>query len=403
MFVEPELAMRLVESAIGSSQDYPLDVALAHLSISASDEARNDAGARLSSDAISEKIANPNVRGLVRGVSSLVGKYAEDELISRCEQIKGTRECISLLERWSVTNTQNASAWKVIDYAIERILKTTEYVANAGTLRRLASPLPHVANVHPDKANRALQRIIAQLLVLQKRGPAVEYVRLELLVAETEATWDSKQALDRVEQLVYGCGTLDSANRSEALARVLRMLSENAGRLPSEATDLTALVETELIGAVDAVLAASAEHSEAMRGVVRALLPVRDKLAKSIISKVNTRERRDALRREAMAQLVQPSIKVIDFGLLQELLSEIEDASFRDDVQYYILRQVEARGDKGSIGSKPLIASSLGTAKSPLKALACSVAYSLCFGCGCAELEELLPALKREMEGAVPA
>jgi hypothetical protein len=401
VFIEPELAMRLVESAIGSSQDYPLDVALAHLSISASDEARDDGGARLSSDAISEKIANPDVRGLVRGVSSLVGKYAEDELISRCEQINGTRECISLLERWSVTNTQNASAWKVTDYAIERILKTTEYIANAGTFRRLASPLPYVANVHPDKANRALQRIIAQLLVLQKRGPAVEYVRLELLVAETEATWDSRQALDRIEQLVYGCGTLDVANRSEALARVLRMLSENAGRLPSEAIDLTALVETELVGAVDAVLAASAEHGEVMRGVVRALLPARNKLARAIINKVNIRERRDALRREAMAQLVQPSIKVVDFGLLQEFLSAIEQASFRDDVQYFILQKVEARGDKGSVGSKPLIASSLGTAKSPLKALACSVAYSLCFGSGCTELEDLLPVLKREMEAAL--
>lgn len=400
VFVEPELAMRLVESAIGSSQDYPLDVALAHLSISASDDARTDAGARLSSDAISEKITNPDVRGLVRGVSSLIGKYAEDELLSRCEQIKATQECIALLERWSVTNSENASAWRVTDYAIERILKTTEFVASAATFRRLASPLPYVAGVHPDKANRTLQRIIAQLLVLQKRGPAVEYVRLELLVAETEATWDPRQALDRIEQLVYGSGTLDSANRADALAWVLRMLSENVGRLPDEAADLNALVEGELIGAVNAVLASTAEHGVALRGVVRALVPVRAKLAKTIIGRANISERRDALRREAMARLVLPTIKSVDFELLNQFLSEIEESSVRDEVRYYILRQVEGRKDKGSRDSKRLIASSLGTAKAPLKALACSVGYSLCLGSGCAELRELIPAFKREMEAA---
>ena len=87
--------------------------------------------------------------------------------------------------------------------------------------------------------------------------------------------------------------------------------------------------------------------------------------------------------REATARLVQPSIKTVDFGLLQEFLSEIEEPSFRDEVQYYILRQVEARGEKGSINVKPLLASSLNLGQAPLKALACGVAYSLCFGSGC--------------------
>jgi hypothetical protein len=91
VYVEPEIAIKLVEGATGGSQDYPLDVALANLSVFASDLGRTEASARVSSDAISEKITNPSVKGLTRALSSLIGKYAEDELLRRCTEIKDTR------------------------------------------------------------------------------------------------------------------------------------------------------------------------------------------------------------------------------------------------------------------------------------------------------------------------
>ena len=401
VFVDPEIAIKLVEAATGGSQDYPMDVALANLSIFASDSARTEKSARLSSDAISEKIANPTIREDVRAISSLIGRYSEEELLQRCGQMKSAQACVSVLERWAVTNPHNPNAWKVIDYALDYIFQHPEYIANAATFRRLGTPLPFVASEFPFEANRTLQRFLSQLLVIQGRGPSVEYVRLELLLAETEATWDSTQAFARVERGFYTAIDLQEADRSDALAWILRLLTDRGDTLSPQSAVLTSLVEGELSSAIDAVLAATASHDLALRGLISALVPARVDLVMTAITKVNTRERRDASRWEALTRLLRSSVKQLDFVLIMRLISEMEDRSAQEDAVYGVMRKLDSRRDGVTAEAKPLLGRCMGIQRAPLRVLACSLAYAESKKSGSEELLGLLTPLRKEMDSGV--
>jgi hypothetical protein len=401
VFVDPEIAVKLVVTATGGSQDYPMDVALANLSIFASDSARTEQAARLSSDAISDKIANPTIRDDVRAISSLIGKYSEDDLLQRCGQMKNTQACVALLERWAVTNTCNANAWKVIDFALDYIFQHPEYIPNAATFRRLATALPFVASEHPFEANRTLQRFLPQLLVVEGRGPSVEYVRLELLLAETEATWDSAQAFARVERMFYMANNLQVGDRTDALAWILRVLTERGQTLSAQSGALESIIQDELARAIEAVLNATASHDLALRGVISALVPARVDLAATAIASINTRERRDAARWEGLTRLLRSSSKTVEFGLILRFIADFEDQRAAENAIYGVLRKLELRSEAFTAEVKPLIGKCIGIERSPLRALACSLAYAKCSKSVSSELQTLLTPLRKAMESGI--
>src|ERR1035438_3168797 len=95
------------------------------------------------------------------------------------------------------------------------LVRTTDYTADATTVRRLAAPLPGIAEPKPDVANKLLQMIDAQLLMLERKGPSVDYVRLCMVLVETEAAWYPDQALSRLEEICYFIAGLDVDLRLE--------------------------------------------------------------------------------------------------------------------------------------------------------------------------------------------
>jgi hypothetical protein len=305
------------------------------------------------------------------------------------------------LERWTVTNPCSPAAWKVIDYALGRILKATEYVANAATFRRLAVPLPFVATVYPFEANKTLQRFLSQLLIAQGRGPSVEYVRFGLLLAEAEATWDPGAGYARIEQLAYTAANLDEADRADALAWILRLLVHNGPDLSLQSGTLVALVEADLVDAIDTVLARTADHGRALRGVISALVPVRCDIVSAAIGKANIRERRDSLRVEAVGRLLRPSERTIDFPFLCTLIGDIEVPSVRDGALYYTLQQMTARSEELPQTARPVLGRCMGIQSAPIRVLACSLARAICGRASSPDIQRMVEPLRNATEAAI--
>lgn len=109
--------------------------------------------------------------------------------------------------------------------------------------------------------------------MLESNGPGVEYVRVCMLLAETEATWSVDSAVTRIERLCYFAATLDASLRSEALAWIVaRLKQDKYGRLAQARATLLETLCEDFKSTVEELLKGTAEHFEALRRTVRALV-----------------------------------------------------------------------------------------------------------------------------------
>lgn len=376
----PEVAIALVEQATNEGSNYPTDVAYAALSLAAQDLARAKAEGGVSDEAISNRIKNPNIRSLTRTLSSVVSGYSVEELLRRCEDMSSTRDCVYLLERWTVANTEHPDAYKVISYGLGRMLRTTDFTLDCRTLRHLASPLPACASDEPFATNQVLQTIDAQMAMLEKNGPSVEFARLCILLAETEATWSPEPALARVERACYFAATLDVDLRCEALAWIIsRIKKDRYSRLGHVASTLLQTLCGDLDRSVDELLLGTAEHFEALRRIVRAIVRSDTDLLMSIIAKTNTQDRRDALVVESVSRLSVDELRVAGVHFIQSAVSMIANTTVRDQVVCDMMRALndpEFRSlDQPWLG---LLKRSLNIERAPWKSVACTQAEAIC-------------------------
>ena len=378
--VLPDVAIRLVESATHGSSEMPMDVALATLSLAARDLARESNEGGHSAEAISSRIQNPSLRSMTAAVALMVGDFGVEELLKQCDKLETNKDRFYLLERWTSTNIRHSEAHKVVSYALELLVRTTDYTADATTVRRLAAPLPGIAEPKPDVANKLLQMIDAQLLMLERKGPSVDYVRLCMVLVETEAAWYPDQALSRLEEICYFIAGLDVDLRLEAYAWLLGGLKKDTYKRLSVMRDtLLDTITADLRSSLAVVLGSTAEHFEVLRRTVRALAVTAPETVLEVVASVNTQDRRDALLRESSLSIGRADGVLMGAETAAVMVSMIRDETTRDQTVAALLGKLDQPQYKG-IDSQWLkvMKRALGIVRAPWKATACAHAASIC-------------------------
>jgi NACHT domain len=377
----PEVAIELVELATKENSEYPQDVGYAALAIAARDASRQQVGGAISDESITERINNPDIRSITRTLSAVVGEYSVDEILRRAEEMTSTHTCLSLLEKWTSSNTDHPDGFRVLHYGLQRMLRTSDYSMDCRTLRRLAAPLPSTADSSPHEANKLLLTIDAQKAILEANGPSVEYVRLNILLIETEALWAPDSGLGRTEQLCYFIAGLEPDLRAEALAWLIAALARDRyGRLQNVASTLSATLRADFASVVHDLLLSTADHFEALRRVARALISADPLLLADAIQKVNTRDRRDLLTAYALSHLRSAEIQRLGVDIVQRLVSSIFAAEVRDRCVVRLAVALNDRKHSASLDSSwlPLLQRALSIDLAPLKAVACAHAMAIC-------------------------
>lgn len=325
MLCAPDLVMTLVEKASTAEPESGLDLALVRLSLAAADTKDLGADAEIWREAIVERIGATRVKQLARAARLFTADYDVNEILGRCEAMSSPEEALFPLERWCVENRKSDQAFRATEYGLKLILKATTYTPSARVVRRVCAALPFSSADHPYEANTIVQQVDAQAEMLRTRGPAVEYARLQMYLAETVATWDVGLACTRIEDLFLFIDTLRGVTRAEALARCLAALKrDETGRLREPAGSLLALFEESLDRSVPDLLNSTAEHAEVFDRIVHALGPVFPKLSRRIILAVNTAERRDALRQRFVLSHFESDAPLPDASSINEFLNEFE-------------------------------------------------------------------------------
>ncbi len=332
LYTQPELAIELVQDCIGdgdSAREGRLDLALAHLSFKTFIEKEEGDGMESVQQAFRSKIKNPNVQKFMDTINLFFGDYTAQGVIAEVDKWEKTADRIYALRAWTVTNAKQKDAALVIDYAINTILQTTAYTANAKVYQELVSPLVHIPDIEQVKA--IIGRLDGLREPIKTAGPTLEYVKLQAILAEAESRYDHKIASDRLLELYFYVDELTEPGTKLAtlafLAHVLKKI--DADKQPEFYSGLHDSVVSDLELVIDDVLAKTAEHYEAVRAAIGVLARSDSKIALDVIAKLNTSERREAALVKFIESVATESPSNDNFTVLEEAYNKIKTIPMR--------------------------------------------------------------------------
>jgi hypothetical protein len=286
-------------------------------------------GMESTQQAFRSKIKNPNVQKFMDTINIFFGGYTAEGVIAEVDKWEKTADRIYALRAWTVTNAKQKDAALVIDYAINTILQTTTYTANAKVYQELVSPLIHILDIEQVKA--IIGRLDGLREPIKTAGPTLEYVKLQAVLAEAESRYDHKIASDRLLELYFYIDDLIEPGTKLAtlafLAHVLKKI--DADKHPELYSGLHSTVVSDLELVIDDVLSKTAEHYEAVRVAIEVLARSDSKIALDVIAKLNTNERREAALVKFIDSVATESPCNDNFIALEEAYSKIKTSHLR--------------------------------------------------------------------------
>lgn len=332
VFTVPDLAIDVVERAASAEPgENSLDWAFALLSLPALLANKTEFGSSNTIETIRSKIKASSASLFSAEYGLLLGGFSADYAIREAEKLDNTSDKIQILRMWTRANRRREDAISVVEYALKLVIKTGTYVPNATVFLELSVPLPFVQD--HDKSKHLIGILDSQRQVIERQGPTEDHVRLQLLLAEAESTYDFDAAKNRIIDIYLYISELkqDLMVKTDCMAYLLATIDKID---PDKSLDLSDkifwLVENEIQSSVDTLLEVSADHDEVIKGIVQALSGVRNTYIHEVIQRLNTQRRRDS----ALLLLVKFSIKTpaekIDFRSINQAVGEFKDIRNRN-------------------------------------------------------------------------
>src|SRR5579883_1729602 len=263
---------------------------------------------RVAFERLSTTLAHPIARHLAGTMALFLGGQAPQDALSLIDQFTKTHDQVFLLRYWALQNPEHPQASVVVEAALDRLLRGAHETApTAAIYRDLATPLPILAGHNPATVETLIGRFDSQADLIERLGPSLDYIRLQLTLALAESSFNSVKANSRfIEIWSYSARQPDLALRAEALAHLLttgEKMRVNAahGMLPEPVSiaDLAGL-NSDLDRLVEELLVTTADHTRAFSGIIGTLIQSNPHRAFQIAQQLNTKQRRN----RANAQIV---------------------------------------------------------------------------------------------------
>lgn len=342
LYTHPELAIDLVQECMGKNgSDGQLDQALAQLSFNALMEKKSGmSDANSAQQTLRAKVKNPNAQKFMDTISLFFGEYTAQGVIAEIDKWEKATDRIFALRSWAVANAKNKDAAEVVEYALNTILKTTTYTANAKVYQELASPLVFIDD--PARVKTIIDRLDGLKGTIQSVGPTVEFVKLQAIMAEAEVRFNSTTALERLHNLhLYIDEVTEPGTKLAAfaiLARVLRKVDPEKRLEPQGGLHLAVVDGLKLV--VEEILTKTADHYEAVRPAISALAQSNAKIALEVVTKLNTAPRREAALIKLVEAIADEPPAEANFAIINEALRNINTTTSRSEATYVILRAI---------------------------------------------------------------
>ena len=356
--VDPESALQLVREAIQDKADTDsMEIAMARIAVAAL-QSKHSLDRSEPSDKATPKTTEVLVDELVRkfivatrlSLSTRTGK----EVLSKTAKYEVPAERLFVLRKWILQHSAEEDTLSVVEAAIQESISSANFSPTATFYREVLTPLPQIEDA--EARSRLISVIDAQKLLIQRRGPTVDYVRLQLLLAHCNYL-DGQHDLvsHRLEELYLetldGIETLETRITSFAWCLAELHAFDPAGIL-DEHSQFRELVDEGFTQAVSLVIDAGADQFSILQPALEPLalhLPVR---ALAIAKSLNTADRRNEALSHMVEVVCEASAVDPDYDLLFEVLDEIDRGRLLDEAIAAVANRMGESIRKGSTINK---------------------------------------------------
>jgi hypothetical protein len=353
IYSHPDLAIDLIEKSTKSEENgKAIDLAFATLSVAALKANTESSHLDVTIESIKSKIKNPEAKRFLNAASLLTKDLSALEVIFEVEKLDSTSDRLFLLRMWTKNHQEDKGASQVIEYALKLLIRTTEYIPQLRDLRELAAQLPSVSDV--SKSKQLVKMIDAQKLTIENQGTTEDLIALELILAETEMTYDTEASRNRVIDVYLKISMLDEVYvKTVCLAQLLSSISKFDLKKTLEGKDsLHSISHDDFTTSLELLLNSSATHYQVTEEIIHILSKNKPEMALAITNKLNTEINRDKSKLELVEATTDVPITDIDFSFIQNVLDDIKDEELRGDALLILFSRL--RGSNESVDESVL-------------------------------------------------
>lgn len=276
---------------------------------------------------LQNRIQDPALRSLSRLLHpSSKGKTGE-EILMEVERMSSDEEKGYFLRLWLSENQQHGGREKVIRYAIRFGISSKNLSPTPGFFLDAVQAIDGL-----DCARELLAEIRTVAPLLKRMGPTVDYYRLALRMLEIEARRGEVASSVSYSSLYKEILSIeDPANRAVLFAEqtlMLQRLRESGCSFFNKQHFQDS--ENSLEAAITIVLERTADHYQALRGCIRRIARYDCARAHSIVSKINTEERRDRGYSDVVFNAIVNRTRSLDIAQVEQSFNNIKESSIRE-------------------------------------------------------------------------
>lgn len=336
--VDSELATTVLKKARWAN-DESLDRTFARLTVSALRDLKDSRRRDQAIESVAKTRQDPRARGLLEGARVLSGRLTPGDVCATSNHIQHPESRVSVLRYWCLLNGSTPGADLVASHVLQLAVATPSITMDADLLADISAALSGA----PDESRK--RDLIAALDGLrgtaERLGPSVDYVRLQLAIALSEAEFDRPAAEGRlIELLNYVAKIGDLPAKGEAYARFLSTLK----RISSRFVLLSGKsLETQCAGELESVVlvlsTSTADQHVALGGIIEGLAPGDLDKALDYVEVINTEARRDAVILDALTALLHRPITDVRPAALESVIKRIKSKEQRDEALLLIMER----------------------------------------------------------------
>ena len=324
--IDPALALDLLkESTEGEVEDKTFEIAVARVSLSA---LQSRAAVESSGDGTKQAslptdlIADRKLQRLLEASAVFYGEKTGQEVLEATDSIDDVTARLFIQRKWLAANPEAPGSLDVAERALRDAIAETDFVPTATFYREVATTFPYA--VDAARRNGLIAIIEGQYLIFQSKGPTVDVVRIQLILARCgfqdgnleatasrldDAYLDVVEPIDELETRIACLGwfvaELCDLDPEDALIRHTRV---------------KALVIDEFNTTLDEVVADGADQLLIVEEALRALAPCRPSLAIEVCRKLNTIDRRNAAFSVVVKAMCHTARQKPDNALILDIL-----------------------------------------------------------------------------------
>ena len=321
--VKLDKALEIIDKVAKVTKDQQqIDRLYTAISLSYNNEGRSSDGNQAKADLISTRIMDDGLRKMASVMKSIMADSTAAQVVAKMKELPTPSSQLYFLRYWIPDHKKREDIGEAVEYAVKLVIDTsTTSMPKVSFLRQFCKPLSDMTGEQVKKIVGMLDAVVANI-----KFPTVEYVQLMTLIISAVVKHDKEDAKDRLQNLYLEITELkDKALQAHCKALILRDYEKLGDKKDVEVWMMPAFqLQDDITDDVEEILKNSAYHLKVVEGPIKALVCTAPSFVKEVISKMNTKERRDRAYLLAATEYVwQTDIKKLDWAYFIRLFNEI--------------------------------------------------------------------------------